>query len=72
MWERFESIVTANGWIICAKCGHKLARIAEKGSGVSTNTSEPKTGRTTQTIEFKCQSCKTLNTYTGGGQVINE
>lgn len=66
MWERLESIVTKDGWIICGKCGHKLARIAQTGSGVSINTSEIKTGHREQIIEFKCSSCKTLNTYTGG------
>lgn len=39
--------VVKDGWVCCAKCGHKLGRI---------------TGKTLPTgIEIKCSSCKELN-----------
>lgn len=50
MREQYQSIITADGWILCAKCGHKLGRILDV---------EHK--KINVRIEFKCQACKTLN-----------
>ena len=47
-------MITADGWILCAKCGHKLARVLRGDES-----------RNAPRIEFKCQSCKTLNVYGG-------
>lgn len=55
MRERLESIITTDGWILCAKCGHKLARVV----GGDKPTQHP------AAIELKCQCCKTLNIYGG-------
>lgn len=65
MWERHESIITKDGWILCAKCGHKLAKVVG-------NTKLPTTTQTERIgsmLEFKCSSCKALNTYNGGGEL---
>ena len=46
------AIKLQDGWIICGKCGHKLARsigsIGEHGAEI---------------IQFKCSTCKELNVY---------
>lgn len=44
-----NTILLKDGWIICGKCGHKLARSI---GGVEAGT-----------IEFKCSSCKEVNLY---------
>lgn len=59
MRERYQSIITADGWIICGKCGHKLARVmCDCVSHIT-----PPTGRTGSILELKCQCCKALNIY---------
>lgn len=63
MRERYQSMMTADGWIICGKCGHKLARVMRDSI---THNSTP-TGHREAIIEIKCQSCKALNTYGGKG-----
>ena len=61
MRERYQSMTTADGWIICGKCGHKLARVlCDIKSHNTTHTS-----RSGAIIELKCQSCKALNVYGG-------
>ena len=55
---RSKSIITEDGWILCGKCGHKLARIVCDDKSYTANNGI--------NIEFKCQSCKTINVY--GGQ----
>lgn len=52
--QRCESLISKDGWILCAKCGHKLARVLRGDES-----------RNATRIEFKCQSCKTLNVYGG-------
>lgn len=63
MQERYQSIITADGWILCAKCGHKLARVM---CGIATHNSYP-SRHSEAIIELKCQSCKALNIYGGEG-----
>ena len=63
MRERYQSIITADGWIICGKCGHKLARVM---CGNTTHNSYP-SRHSEAIIELKCQSCKALNIYGGEG-----
>lgn len=50
----------ADRWFRCAKCGHKLGRIA--GSWDEGKKMFP-------AIEIKCHSCKTINYLLVGGQV---
>lgn len=57
--ERYKSMITADGWIICGKCGHKLARVL--CDFISHNTTL--TSRSGAIIELKCHSCKALNVY---------
>ena len=58
--DRLNSLISKDGWILCAKCGHKLARIYNIPQ-------DPKTCGKEQikspTIEFKCTSCKTINIW---------
>ena len=61
MRERYQSMTTADGWILCAKCGHKLARVIGDLSSITPNS--PPLSRAI--IELKCQSCKALNIYGG-------
>lgn len=61
MRERYQSMTTADGWIICAKCGHKLARVIGDKSSITPNS--PPLRKTI--IEIKCHSCKALNIYGG-------
>lgn len=63
MRERYQSMTTADGWIICGKCGHKLARVMRDNI---THNSTP-TSRSGAIIEIKCQSCKAPNIYGGEG-----
>lgn len=55
---RSKSIITEDGWILCGKCGHKLAKVVCDDKSHAANSGI--------NIEFKCQSCKTINVY--GGQ----
>lgn len=59
--QRYQSIITADGWIICGKCGHKLARVIDYKSSITPNS--PLGSRAI--IELKCHSCKALNIYGG-------
>lgn len=61
MREQYKSIITADGWIICGKCGHKLARVIGDKSSITPNS----TLGSRAIIELKCQSCKALNIYRG-------
>lgn len=61
MRERYQSMTTADGWIICGKCGHKLARVL--CDFISHNTTPA--SRSGAIIELKCHSCKALNIYGG-------
>ena len=54
-------MTTADGWILCAKCGHKLARVM---CGNTTHNSHA-TRHSEAIIELKCHSCKALNVYGG-------
>ena len=65
MRERYQSMTTADGWILCAKCGHKLAKVVN----INTTHTTPQRGRSEEIIELKCQSCKTLNIYGGNKNV---
>ena len=58
MREKYQSIITADGWVICAKCGHKLARTTPPVEG---NGERNEQSKTAQKIEFKCHTCKALN-----------
>lgn len=59
--DRLNSLISKDGWILCAKCGHKLARVYKKLSIVrETGLREDITGIK---IEFKCTSCKTINVW---------
>lgn len=60
MREQYKSIITADGWILCAKCGHKLARIYNIPQTFKTCGKEQ---IKSPTIEFKCTSCKTKNVW---------
>lgn len=62
MRERYQSIITADGWILCAKCGHKLARVIGDKSSITHNS----TRHSEAIIDIKCHSCKALNIYYGG------
>lgn len=44
-----KAIRLTDGWVICGKCGHKLARAYGEGGGIM--------------WLFKCQSCKEINRY---------
>lgn len=59
--QRYQSIITADGWILCAKCGHKLARVIGDKSSITPNSSLGSRA----IIEIKCHSCKALNIYGG-------
>lgn len=63
MREQYKSIIAADGWVLCAKCGHKLARVM---CGKTTHNSSH-TRCNGAIIELKCNSCKALNTYGGEG-----
>lgn len=54
-----KAIKTANGWILCGACGHKLARITQEAQD------DIKEWNKITVIEFKCASCKALNEYDG-------
>ena len=58
--DRLNSLISKDGWILCAKCGHKLARIYNIPQ-------VPKTCGKEQikspTVEFKCTSCKMINVW---------
>ena len=58
MRKKYQSIITADGWVICAKCGHKLARTTPPVEG---NGGRNEQSKTDQKIEFKCHACKALN-----------
>ena len=60
MRERYQSMTTADGWIICGKCGHKLARVDKLSPVRVTGRGEAITGLK---IEFKCTSCKMINVW---------
>ena len=48
-----KAIKLTDGWVVCGKCGHKLARMrGECGSGVIWS--------------FKCTACKEINEYSEG------
>ena len=55
-----QALRTENGWIICGKCGHKLARIYNIPQAPKTCGKEQ---IKSPTIEFKCTSCKTINVW---------
>lgn len=59
--QRYQSMTTADGWILCAKCGHKLARVIGDKSSITPNSSLCSQA----IIEIKCHSCKALNIYGG-------
>lgn len=61
MRERYQSMMTADGWIICGKCGRKLARLL---CGINSTQQQP-VGRSGAIIELKCHSCKSLNLFGG-------
>ena len=62
MQEKYQSMITSDGWIICAKCGRRLARLL-----CGTNsTQQQSVGRSESIIELKCHSCKSLNLFGGG------
>lgn len=61
--QRYQSMTTDDGWILCAKCGHKLARVM---CGIATHNSSPQR-HSGAIIELKCHSCKALNIYGGEG-----
>lgn len=61
--QRYQSMTTADGWILCAKCGHKLGRVIGDKSSITPNSSIGSRA----IIEIKCHSCKALNTYGGEG-----
>lgn len=63
MREQYKSIITADGWILCAKCGHKLGRVMF-GKPTHNSYSPRHSGAI---IEIKCHSCKALNIYGGEG-----
>lgn len=67
MQEQYKSIITADGWILCAKCGHKLARVIGDKSSITPNS----TLGSRAIIELKCQSCKALNKYGGEDNAKN-
>lgn len=60
--QRYQSIITADGWILCAKCGHKLARVIGDKSSITPHPQR----HSGAIIELKCQSCKALNIYYEG------
>lgn len=60
--QRYQSMTTSDGWIICGKCGHKLARVMRDNI---THNSYP-SRHSGAIIELKCQSCKALNIYYEG------
>lgn len=55
-----RAIRTTNGWVLCPKCGHKLA----KATGSTTNTEESGNGENRAKyegkLEIKCSSCKEI------------
>lgn len=59
--QRYQSMTTAAGWILCAKCGHKLARVIGDKSSITSHTAR----HSGAIIELKCHSCKALNIYGG-------
>lgn len=59
--QRYQSMTTADGWILCAKCGHKLARVL---CDIKSHNATP-SSRSGVIIELKCHSCKALNIYGG-------
>lgn len=61
MQEQYQSMITAEGWVICAKCGRKLARVIDYKSSITPNS----TLGSRAIIEIKCHSCKALNIYGG-------
>lgn len=65
--QRYQSIITADGWILCAKCGHKLARVIDYKSSIIPNSSLGSRA----IIEIKCHSCKALNIYGGEDNARN-
>lgn len=58
--DRLNSLISKDGWILCAKCGHKLARIYNIPQAPKTCGKEQ---IKSPTIEFKCASCKTINVW---------
>lgn len=62
MQEQYQSMITSDGWIICAKCGRKLAKVL---CGINSTQQQP-VGRSGAIIELKCHSCKSLNLFGGG------
>lgn len=54
--RKVRCVVLSDGWVVCGKCGRKLARISE----AYTNTPGDKTRRREQIMTFKCRSCKSI------------
>lgn len=61
MRERYQSMTTADGWIICGKCGHKLAKSIGEYKNIPLQNKRHIGSNTSLKIEFKCQSCKEIN-----------
>lgn len=55
-----RAIRTTNGWVLCPKCGHKLAKL--QGTILSTGTdAKRETSNDTEVkLEIKCTSCKEI------------
>lgn len=53
--------MTSDGWVLCGKCGKKLARITDKDLWQKLITREQEEGSTGAILEFKCSSCKIVN-----------
>lgn len=61
MRERYQSMTTADGWIICGKCGHKLAKSIGEYKNITLQNKRNISTNTSLKIEFKCPSCKEIN-----------
>lgn len=48
-----QALKTERGWIICGKCGHKLAKVSKLSE----------VHHPIMRIEFKCTSCKEINVW---------
>ena len=63
MREKYQSIITADGWVLCGKCGHKLARVVQPQNESKGRNRENKKGYDVAQIQFKCHACKALNEF---------
>ena len=58
-----KALITQDSWILCGKCGRKLAKRVGIYSNISQAETSLKTAKNGSKIEFKCPCCKEVVIY---------